>query len=219
MSPHIHSHICVNYMYRVFYTIWQHPWILSKPALHTKKACLTHDDVIKWQQFPPYWPFVRGIRRSPVNSPHKGQWRGALMFSMICARTNGWIDSITNRQAGDLRRHRAHYDVTVMWFAKQTATVKFRIDGILHGLSWSVHHFSWHDEQIIFFCKWQCLMMICDICWLIFDLIGSSDSWMHSTNDNTPPPVGYDNSPWASYQTRKITSCACPDNVFPATAG
>ena len=30
--------------------------------------------------FPPYWPFVRGIHRSPVNSPHKGQWRGALMF-------------------------------------------------------------------------------------------------------------------------------------------
>ena len=39
-----------------------------------------HDDVIKWKHFPRYWPFVRGIHRSPVNSPHKGQWRGALMF-------------------------------------------------------------------------------------------------------------------------------------------
>ena len=39
-----------------------------------------HDDVIKWKYFPCYWPFVRGIPRSPVNSPHKGQWRGALMF-------------------------------------------------------------------------------------------------------------------------------------------
>ena len=39
-----------------------------------------HDDVIKWKYFPRYWPFVRGIYRSPVNSPHKGQWRGALMF-------------------------------------------------------------------------------------------------------------------------------------------
>ena len=36
-----------------------------------------HDDVIKWKHFPPYWPFVRGIHRSPVNSPHKGQWWGA----------------------------------------------------------------------------------------------------------------------------------------------
>ena len=44
-----------------------------------------HDDVIKWKYFPRYWPFVRGIHRLPVNSPHKGQWRGALMFSLICA--------------------------------------------------------------------------------------------------------------------------------------
>ena len=46
-----------------------------------------------------------------VNSPHKGQWRGALMLSLICARINGWVD---NGEAGDLIRHRAHYDVTVM---------------------------------------------------------------------------------------------------------
>ena len=39
----------------------------------------------KWKHFPRYWPFVRGIHRSPVNSPHKGQWRAALMFSSICA--------------------------------------------------------------------------------------------------------------------------------------
>ena len=41
----------------------------------------THDNVIKWKHFPRYWSFVRGIHRSPVNSPHKGQWRGALLFS------------------------------------------------------------------------------------------------------------------------------------------
>ena len=44
-----------------------------------------HDDVIKYKYFPRYWFFVRGIHRSPVNSPHKGQWRGALVFSLICA--------------------------------------------------------------------------------------------------------------------------------------
>ena len=48
---------------------------------------------------------------SPVNSPHKGQWRGALKFSMVCARINGWVN---NHEADDLRRHRAHYDVNVM---------------------------------------------------------------------------------------------------------
>ena len=51
----------------------------------TINRTFVHDDVIKWRQFLRYWPFVWGIHRSPVNSPHKGQWRGALMFSLICA--------------------------------------------------------------------------------------------------------------------------------------
>ena len=70
-----------------------------------------HGDVIKWNNCPRHWPYVRGIHRSPTNSPHKGQWRAALTFSLICACTNGWVN---NRDAGRLRRHRAHYDVTVM---------------------------------------------------------------------------------------------------------
>ena len=70
-----------------------------------------HEDFIKWNHFPRYWPFVLGIHRSPVNSPRKGQWRGALMFALISAWINGWIN---NREAGDLRRHRTYYDVTVM---------------------------------------------------------------------------------------------------------
>ena len=71
-----------------------------------------HDGVIKRKHFPRCWPFVRGIHRSPVNSPHKGQWRGALTFSLICAWTNSWAN---NGGVGDLRRHRAHYDVRVMF--------------------------------------------------------------------------------------------------------
>ena len=51
------------------------------------------------------------IKWTPVNSPHKGQWRGALMFSFICVWIDGWVN---NREAGDLRRYRAHYDVIVM---------------------------------------------------------------------------------------------------------
>ena len=70
-----------------------------------------HDDVIKWKHFPRYWPYVWGIHRSPVNSPHIGQWRGALMFTLICARINGWVN---NREAGDLMRHHANYGVIVM---------------------------------------------------------------------------------------------------------
>ena len=48
----------------------------------------------------------------PVNSPHKGQWRGALMFTLICVWINGCVN---NREAGDLRRYCAHYVVTVMF--------------------------------------------------------------------------------------------------------
>ena len=67
---------------------------------------------LRMETFPRYWPFVQGIHRSPVNSLHKGQWRGALMFSLICAWINGWAN---NGEAGDLRRHRAHYDVIVIY--------------------------------------------------------------------------------------------------------
>ena len=70
-----------------------------------------NDDVIKWKYLPRYWPFVRGIHRSPVNSPQKGQWRGAFILSLLCACINGWVN---NREAGDLRRHRGHYDIIVM---------------------------------------------------------------------------------------------------------
>ena len=56
------------------------------------------------ETFPRYWPFVRGIHWSPVDSPHKGQGREAFMLSLICAWTNGWAN---NQDAGDYRRLRA----------------------------------------------------------------------------------------------------------------
>ena len=97
---------------------WSISFAINHASKYTReeqlKDCLVafgHDDVIKWKLCPRYWPFVRGIHRSPVNSPHKGQWRGALMFSLICVWINGWVN---NRESGDLRRYPAHYDVTVM---------------------------------------------------------------------------------------------------------
>ena len=88
-----------------------------------------HDDVIKWRHFPRYWSFVRGIHRCPVKSPHKGQWRGALSFSLICAWINGWVN---NRKAGDLRRHRAHYDVSVMKMFSALLTFCFALMDSTH---------------------------------------------------------------------------------------
>ena len=93
-----------------------HPAVIIRTNCWRSYGSVTvHDDVIKWKHFPRYWPFVRGIHRSPVNFPHKGQWRGALMFSLICVWINGWVN---NREAGDLRRHRGplwrHRNVCVL---------------------------------------------------------------------------------------------------------
>ena len=52
-----------------------------------------------------------GIHRSPLNSPDKDQWSGALMFSLMCAWTNGWVNDC---DIDDLRCHCTHYDITVM---------------------------------------------------------------------------------------------------------
>ena len=89
LLPHLEMNIGIgNVVWHVNITV-----IAFKTQPHDSSTFLwfmlslsgTHDDVIKWKHFPHYWPFVRGIHRSPVNSQHKGQWRGALMFSLICA--------------------------------------------------------------------------------------------------------------------------------------
>ena len=94
--------------------------------------------------FPRYWPIVRGIHRSPANSPHKGKWRGALTFSLICACIYGWVN---NRKAGDLRRHHAHYDVTVMhlvtfisrWSLQLCYNVSFIFFKLCGSHQWRIH--------------------------------------------------------------------------------
>ena len=102
--------ICrVYYYHGTTGSLWWIKGIPFKPAGQYSSEN-PHDDVIKWKHFPCYWSFVRGIQRPPVDSPHKGQWRGALIF-FICTWTKGWVN---NRGVGDLRRHRAHYDVIVM---------------------------------------------------------------------------------------------------------
>ena len=99
--------------------VWGWPYncnILGFPLWLMNAAHYQHDDVIKWKYFPCYCPFLRGIHRSPVNFPHKGQGRGALMFSLICAWINGWVN---DPEAGVPRRYGVHYDVTVMTFCAE----------------------------------------------------------------------------------------------------
>ena len=93
-----------------------------------------------WKHFPRYWPFVRGIHRAPVSSPYKGQWRGALMFPLICAWINDWVN---NREAGDLRRHCAHYDVNVI-NADTVSIWQETSLGIIRGWSFKTGIFLFH---------------------------------------------------------------------------
>ena len=93
--------------------IWQHTYLLRIVYIIIQTFCVNHDGVIKWKLFPRYWPLMRGIQRLPVNYLQKGQWRGALMFHLICTSINGCAN---NRATGDLRRHHTHYDVTAMSF-------------------------------------------------------------------------------------------------------
>ena len=76
------------------------------------KTLQTHDDVIKWRSKKTSNLRVTGLcAGSAPGTPHKDRWRGDLMFSLIYACTNSWV---SNRNAGDLRRHHTQYDVTVM---------------------------------------------------------------------------------------------------------
>ena len=95
---------------------------ISTSCVGTKFKC-TIPNLISARRWPSSWwrhqmetffallALCAGNSRSTVNSPHKGQWRGALMFSLICASLNDWINT---REAGDLRRYRTHYDVIVI---------------------------------------------------------------------------------------------------------
>ena len=99
------------------------------------------------ETFPRYWPFMRGIHRSVVDSSHTGQWRGALIFSLIYAWTNGWAN---NRNAGDLRRHRAHYDAIVMWqLPRHSVKCLSRRITITYN-SWLRYFTIVHSPQIIY---------------------------------------------------------------------
>ena len=75
-------------------TTW--PWPISQKWMgtscmvshtgHSNEPADSHDDVIKWKHFPRYWPFERGIQRSPVNAPHKVQWR---VTGLLCRDFTG----------------------------------------------------------------------------------------------------------------------------------
>ena len=104
---------------RWFFCAWTNRWA-NHPDADDLRRHRAHYDVTvmhSWwrhqmETFSALLAICAGNSPVTVTSPHKGQWRGALMLSLICAWINDWVN---NRQAGDFRRHHAHYDVTVMY--------------------------------------------------------------------------------------------------------
>ena len=89
-----------------FDCLWRSVWQINTSTVVNQliksihfNVVIDHDDVIKWKHILRYWPFVRGIHRWPAISLHKGQWRRALVFSLICVWINGCVN---NGQTGDL---------------------------------------------------------------------------------------------------------------------
>ena len=117
-------------------------WLTSR-YFHGPCNRVSHDDVIKWKHFLRSWSFARRIHRSSVDSPHKGQWCRALMFSLICAWINDWAN---NRDAGGLKGHRTHCDATIM----HMATIQFpRIFPRFNGDDFSLLCFTYSHCLLI----------------------------------------------------------------------
>ena len=119
--------VMYNRMSMHFLACWKYCTFLDIVSLSTPiPATLTIKTFMDWKVHGPTWGvrvsnFVFTCIRHPMETfsallaIYKGQWRGALMFSLICV----WINScVNNRKAGDLRRYRIHYDVTVMTIMK-----------------------------------------------------------------------------------------------------
>ena len=115
---------------------WENTW--CEPPRHYKRVGYSYLIHAWWRHqietFPRHWPFVRGIHRSPMDSPHKGQWSRAEIFPLIPARISGRANS---RSAGDFRRHRIYYGVIVMIYKpfRVSAFSRFKYLIYYYGIS------------------------------------------------------------------------------------
>ena len=133
--------------HQTLYNSGHHGWDTPLQWRHNE-----HNGTMAWRcHFPCYWPFVRGIHRSPVNSPHKGQWHGALLFSLICALNKrlskqswGWWFEMPSRS---LWRHCNDYQ-TILYisYCMYWRHLQARVSGI-----WTTnnsHGFWWYISKI-----------------------------------------------------------------------
>ena len=121
-------------LYEIYYT-----------AHSSLNYVIPHDDVIKWKHFPRYWPFVRGIHRPRWIPAQRPVTRRFDVFFDL--RLNKRL-SKQNRHAGDLRRHRTHYDVIVMvvgLFILHLIITWTNADLLIHVFASATH--KWNREM------------------------------------------------------------------------
>ena len=142
-----HMHILKQWLQCVFKNM-VYVWVRQTDMTIWGMLCQKRELMAWWRHqletFPRYWPFVRGIHRTRWIPTHKGQWHGGLIFSLICAWINSWVN---NREAGDLRCHRAHYDVIVMAGASNC----------MQQYLWDVITYHWPSLDT---CVWQNIPLI-----------------------------------------------------------
>ena len=143
--------------------VWNYKYLVEIIAMITKdgnlnsvshhsnvQMCMGNDIVPWWRhQMEPYPVLLALCEGNPPvigGFPHKGQWRGASMFSLICTRTYSWA---YNRVVGDLRRHRAHYGITLLMNPQR--------NGIYHVIYWMewCYHVSVNENELS-----QCLFLV-----------------------------------------------------------
>ena len=180
MHNHTYIWIYSKYLISIYGNGWRCIWrwiktrigVLQQALLDCRYGCVlaTSCHYAWWRNqmgtFPRYLLFVRGIHRWPIDSHHKGEWCGAWMFSLICAWTNSRAN---NREAVDLSRHRAHYDVTVMvttiwssvvvgyWAVAVTASWDVLMGMCMFTRMYYIHVYIWNACGLL--CIWKSLRM------------------------------------------------------------
>ena len=142
---------------------FSNPHPISAMALSRNIEGILHGDVIKWK---PLWPFVQGIHRSPVSSPHKGQWRGALMCYLIHAWMNGWVKRWITPVLIDplIRLHISYlFNICMLWlFVDKSVIFTAGVIKSLYSSNLSGHQLNQYAHNFTY--------CICTYCWKVYIL-------------------------------------------------
>ena len=108
-------------------------------SIRHKVSSWWRHDVVTWKHVPHYWPFVRGIHRSSVDSLTKRQLCIVFIFPLLLSWT---IIKTASRVAGDLRRHDAYVTSLYVCTAGGMAVGGrlWRLDGLVPGHRWLQGH-------------------------------------------------------------------------------